>query len=159
MGLRISAGGVEGVFLSSALSVREAARVLLSPLGDWEVGRMEVPCLRTGRDVSTKRPRTRHGRVPTRWTALCMSIVERHVKVSFHKGGNAREDRSKNKERWFAPARPSSRLIGLTKKGSHPSDDFSRAALLSQTRRFRREGGAEEMIKTSVPPLLRFLRV
>ena len=45
------------------------------------------------------------------------------------------------------------------KKRSHPSDDFSRAALLSQTRRFRREGGVGEIIKTSVPPLLRFLRV
>ena len=54
------------LFLSSAQSVREEARMLLPPLGDWEVGRMEVPHVRTGRNVSTKRPRTRRGRVPTR---------------------------------------------------------------------------------------------
>ncbi len=72
--------------------------------------------MRTGRDVSTKRPRTRHGRVPTRWTALFMSIVERQVKVSFHKGGEAREDRAANIGTVVRlSARPSSRLIGLTK--------------------------------------------
>ena len=69
-------------FLSSAQGVRGEARVLLSPLGDWEVERMEDPCVRTGRDVSTKRPRTRHGRVPTRRTALCMSIAERHLCIT-----------------------------------------------------------------------------
>ena len=37
---------------------------------------MEVPCVRTGRDVSMKRLRTRHGRVPTRWTPLCFCNAE-----------------------------------------------------------------------------------
>ena len=90
---------------------------MLSPLGDWEVERMEIPCVRTCRDVSRKRPRSRHGRVPTRWTALCMIIVEGHGKMSFHKGGKAREDRSENRGTVVRlPTRPSSRLIELTNK-------------------------------------------
>ena len=43
-------------------------------------------------------------------------LVERHVKVSLHKGGKAREDRSENTGTEVRlPARLPSRLIGLTK--------------------------------------------